>query len=479
MVFTEKLEGDQIMVEHPNKPQRSQEVMVRQAGAKIRQIQVSLLVSEIKQGKLQKSDEISTDGKKWILLGRHSQLSKFFKIEPNINPKAKPSPPNQKSNDSFDRARIKEKLEYDETDTLQEVFPPSRKKSKLIYALISLILIGAAYFQPYLTLYSVQSAIQKKDIKSLNSYIDYAALRQNFKNQINLQMMQGMADQFSENKFSIIAMPLMQIFSDKIIDTMITPEALIALFQGKPSVNHNAEKKKNSLDQDGSESQQSEKRDIFSNSKFHYESLNEFITTIENRNGENIDFIFERRGLGWKITGINLPMKDLKSSATDIAQSSIQEVKAKEATKQREKKAQLLSDNKRKRIEKERKGRAEKQRLLKEKKQYMKELALINFEVGEGEKYGKTVPGVFGTIVNKGSRTLKKVQITVYFLNKKGTVIGEEDFYPVLVTKYSIGRGNKPLKPNYEKDFGYNVKDSAPSSWVQATAQVTDIEFVK
>jgi len=117
-----------------------------------------------------------------------------------------------------------------------------------------------------------------------------------------------------------------------------------------------------------------------------------------------------------------------------------------------------------------------------EKQAYIKKVILKDFKVSEGKKYGfgKAVPGVFGTIVNNGDKTLKKVEITVYFLNDKGAVIGEEDFHPVLVSEYSFGGDNKPLKPNYVKDFGYSVEDSAPSSWSKkAKVKITNIEFAK
>ena len=117
---------------------------------------------------------------------------------------------------------------------------------------------------------------------------------------------------------------------------------------------------------------------------------------------------------------------------------------------------------------------------LEEKQAYIKNVVLKGFKVSEGTKYGFGEPesGVFGTIVNKGNRSLTKVEITVYFLDENGTVIGEEYFHPVLVTEYSFGNDNKPLKPNYVKDFGYSVEDSAPSSWSRKVrAKITNIEF--
>ena len=89
------------------------------------------------------------------------------------------------------------------------------------------------------------------------------------------------------------------------------------------------------------------------------------------------------------------------------------------------------------------------------------------------------VKGVFGTVVNQGDRTLNQVEVTVYFLDQEGNVVGEEDYYPVLVTQYSIG-DNKPLKPNYVEDFGYSGGDDAPSTWAgRARAEITDIAFAE
>ena len=40
-----------------------------------------LLIPGIKQGKLKKDDEISTDEKTWVRLDQHSQLASYFSIE--------------------------------------------------------------------------------------------------------------------------------------------------------------------------------------------------------------------------------------------------------------------------------------------------------------------------------------------------------------------------------------------------------------
>jgi len=118
-----------------------------------------------------------------------------------------------------------------------------------------------------------------------------------------------------------------------------------------------------------------------------------------------------------------------------------------------------------------------------EKQAYVGNIELYDFKAKYYDTYlEKRVPGVQFKLRNKGDRALRKVEVTVYFQDATGTVIAEEDFHPVLVTKYSFGRDNKPLKPNYvwqmERGKFYQAT-SVPSEWKEgaATAKITDIEF--
>ncbi len=117
-----------------------------------------------------------------------------------------------------------------------------------------------------------------------------------------------------------------------------------------------------------------------------------------------------------------------------------------------------------------------------EKQGYIDKVVLYDFEARYYETYlDKRIPGVEFKLKNSGDRTLKKVEVTVYFKAADGSIIAEEDYNPVLVTKYSFG-DNKPLKPNYiwqmERGKFYKA-DSVPSEWKEgaASAKITDIEF--
>jgi len=53
-------------------------VSIRRSGRVVRNVLTQSLISEIKQGRLKKDDEISADEKNWVRLARHYQLASYF-----------------------------------------------------------------------------------------------------------------------------------------------------------------------------------------------------------------------------------------------------------------------------------------------------------------------------------------------------------------------------------------------------------------
>jgi hypothetical protein len=92
------------------------------------------------------------------------------------------------------------------------------------------------------------------------------------------------------------------------------------------------------------------------------------------------------------------------------------------------------------------------------------------------------VPGVTFKIKNNGDRSLERVKVVVFFKDAAGSVIAEEDYVPVSVSKYNLSGDNKPLKPGYiwqqERGKFYTAK-SIPSEWKEgaAEAKITEIRF--
>lgn len=61
-------------------------VMIRRGDKINKNVPSQYLVDQIKKGALKNSDEISTEGTKWIRLDQYPQLAKYFKIQPISNP---------------------------------------------------------------------------------------------------------------------------------------------------------------------------------------------------------------------------------------------------------------------------------------------------------------------------------------------------------------------------------------------------------
>ena len=127
-------------------------------------------------------------------------------------------------------------------------------------------------------------------------------------------------------------------------------------------------------------------------------------------------------------------------------------------------------------------GRAELAR-AKEKLAYFDKVVVYDFKARYMDSMlDGRVPGVSFKIRNKGNRTLNRVEVTVYFKDKDGNTISEEDYNPVLVTDYNFMGDNKPLKPGYiwrmERGHFYSAK-SVPDEWKEGAAEikVTDLEF--
>ena len=92
-----------------------------------------------------------------------------------------------------------------------------------------------------------------------------------------------------------------------------------------------------------------------------------------------------------------------------------------------------------------------------------------------------TVPGVLFKLKNMGDRTLTRVEVTVFFKDASGSIIAEEDYFPVLVSEYSFN-DDKPLKPGYvwsmEKNKFYTAK-SVSTEWEEGSVdiEISDIDL--
>lgn len=116
-----------------------------------------------------------------------------------------------------------------------------------------------------------------------------------------------------------------------------------------------------------------------------------------------------------------------------------------------------------------------------EKMDYIENIEITEFKASRVDTYSNEgIPAFRVSLKNKGNRSLDKVKVIVYFYDSNGNVIYEEDYHPILVTKYSSS--SKPLKPGYVSEMPVNryyTLDSTLTDWDEskATIEIVDIEF--
>lgn len=92
------------------------------------------------------------------------------------------------------------------------------------------------------------------------------------------------------------------------------------------------------------------------------------------------------------------------------------------------------------------------------------------------------LPGVTFKLRNSGDRSVKLVEVTVFFQNVNNDVIYKTAFKPIVDSPFSFGENSGPLQPGEVWKMGngrfYGAK-SVPAEWLEgaAYAKVTHIEF--
>jgi len=435
-----------MLPEAPVKSPQRPKLMIRR-GKKITEgVEVQSVFSDIKSGQLKPKHEFSMDGTNWRRLDSHPQLAKVFASAPKPEPK---------------------------------------KKGPLVFLfLIILMVLTGLYFHPYWAFYNVQTAVDNRNIQKLSEWVDYADLHRDVKSQLDVQWSEVSAVKISKTPYAKLADPVGRAQVDKMVNALVTPEAVMGFAKGETdligswargsSKNPVSGDSKDPLADLGLNMESVDKvlenvKGVLAQGEFRYAGLNSFIATIRTDNGESFDFMYERKGIDWKLSGITLPLERVRSPLNDIARSALKNART-----------QTRAVNKNKKDKEVKKRTAQVVKLLNKKKAYMANLELRNLTVGKGKKYlfGSPNPGLFATLTNKGNRTLKEVEITVYFYNGKGAIVSEKKLYPVSVSKYRPGRDNDPLYSKKAKKIGYLVKEFAPSSWAgKVQMRVTDITF--
>jgi hypothetical protein len=159
---------------------------------------------------------------------------------------------------------------------------------------IALTFASAAgwYFEsPSWTLKQMADAVQSRDSEKFSDYVDYPELRESTKSQLKAAMTAEIASGDS-NGFETLGMMMGMSMVDNLIDGILTPEGVAAMFARQHS---------------GSEAVKRPFGIEASDREIVRDSFDRFRLHDKSKPGQDGDLVFERHGLGWKLAQIKVP----------------------------------------------------------------------------------------------------------------------------------------------------------------------------
>jgi hypothetical protein len=153
--------------------------------------------------------------------------------------------------------------------------------------------VGAWYYaSPGLTVKAMVEAARENDEARFSSYVDYEALRADMKTELTSRLQEeAKRDGSAEAKLGVaMGMAMM----GPIVDSMVSPKGMSSAFA------------KLAQEQDAAKGKGADKKgSIPADPQIRREGFNRFVVT--GKDTPESGLVFERRGLSWKLSGIDLP----------------------------------------------------------------------------------------------------------------------------------------------------------------------------
>jgi hypothetical protein len=175
------------------------------------------------------------------------------------------------------------------------------RKGWIAIAVLVLVLVlvglGAGWYleSPAWTLKQMSEAARDGDADKLSGYVDYPRLRETTKSQLKAAMVARLSSG-SGNGFEALGMMLGMSMMDNVIDGMLTPDGVAAMFAAR----------KRQAAATGAPAKKPFGIDA-SNAEIVRDGFDRFRLHGKRKPGEDGDLIFERHGLGWKLAEIKVP----------------------------------------------------------------------------------------------------------------------------------------------------------------------------
>src|SRR4051812_34947441 len=118
---------------------------------------------------------------------------------------------------------------------LMDNYTSSSSKSPFPKWLVATMIVTAAGLfiaSPFYSAYRLFQGIQQQDIEAIKDGIDFPALRESVKEELNMQMSKNLAHEARENAFAVLGATFAGAIVDRMVEMMVTPQGIINLGQG-------------------------------------------------------------------------------------------------------------------------------------------------------------------------------------------------------------------------------------------------------
>ena len=163
---------------------------------------------------------------------------------------------------------------------------------KALIAIAAVLVLGYLIAAPYLTAYQIQRAADAGDSAAVAEHIDFDSVRESLRPQLQGRVSAAAAEAAGDDPLAAaLGGAAGRALTDHAVDATVTPEGIARLMRGEANP-------------DGAVAQRMENVEASAG----YRSLNRFAVVLTDAaSGNEVELIFERRGLGWKVTEIQLP----------------------------------------------------------------------------------------------------------------------------------------------------------------------------
>lgn len=177
------------------------------------------------------------------------------------------------------------------------------KRVSILAVTVALCLAAWIAAGPYLAIHGIRDAMERQDVGKLEKHVDFPALRAQIRAQLEdrlaRELGQRMGSSFAGGSAAMVA----GMLSDTAVDAMVSPAGIAILLQG-----HALKQRAtgNTVPESGVASA-IRPYDPLENARTRFVSPSRFIATVDSADGRPVEFVFERQGLRWRLTGILLP----------------------------------------------------------------------------------------------------------------------------------------------------------------------------